>query len=177
MKWKINVIASIGFICGAVFGIAGSIFEDSVMQMCSYEISSVGLIAASALLTIKFLNEKKEILSAVFLLLAIAEAVMSGGTALGQTGAQASFGAGMALYVPAFLLISITKGFPLWSRITGVLATIPFLIAASKIFMGELVLSTSALPGAGYCLLTITAIGWIINLLREHKKMSFQTNN
>ena len=77
----------------------------------------------------------------------------------------------MALYVPAFLMISISKGFPLWSRITGVITSIPFLIAASKIFMGEFVQSTSALPGAGYGLLTITSAGWIYFLLSEQKKL------
>ena len=68
MNRNLNLIASIGFICGSVFGIAGSIFKDAVMQMCSYEISSVGLIAAGALLTVKFLNEKSEFLAAGFLL-------------------------------------------------------------------------------------------------------------
>lgn len=154
---------------GALFGMAGSIFTSPVLQILLYEISSVGLIAACALMTIKFLIEKKEFLSAGFLLLAIAEAVMSANAAAGQIDAQPSFAAGMALYVPAFLFIGFAKGFPAWTRVTIVAAAVPFLIAAFIIFSGGQVLSTSALPGAGYGLLTVTIVGWIIFLIRENK--------
>ena len=94
---------------------------------------------------------------------------MSGGSVAGQVGGQPSFAAGMALYVPALLFIFIPKGFDLWIRIAGIVTTIPFLIAASKIFYGGQVLSTSALPGTGYGLLTVTFIGIIITLLRKYE--------
>lgn len=169
MSKKLNLIASIGLATGAVFGLAGSIFKNVALQISCYEISSVGLIVGAALLTVKFLNEKNEFIATGFLLLTIAEAVMSAGTALGQIGGQSSFGAGMALYIPAFLFISIPKEFPLLPRMTGILAAIPFLLAASKIYVGQTVLSTSALPGAGYGLLTITIAGWIFALLKGYK--------
>ena len=65
--------------------------------------------------------------------------------------------------------ISIPKGFPKFVRFTGVAASIPFAIAAAKIFLGEQVLSTSPLPGAGYGLLTITIIGWILIILKKKR--------
>lgn len=170
MNRNINLLAAIGLAIGAGFGMSGSFVSDPVTQIVLYEISSVGLTAACVLLGIKFLRDQQDIIAAGFLLFAIAEAVMTAGAALGQVGGQPSFGAGMALYVPSFLLISIPKGFQLWNRITGIAAAIPFAIGASKIFLGELVPSTSALPGAGYGLLTITIIGWIITLLRERNQ-------
>ena len=170
MKSKLNSIAASGLLAGALFGIAGSIFTSPVMQIVMYEISSVGLVAACVLLAIKFLNEKADFIATGFLLLAIAEAVMSGGNASGQIAGQPSFAAGMALYVPAFLFIGLSKGFPLWTRITIITASVPFLIAASIIFSGGQVLSTSPLPGAGYGLLSITIIGWVIFLLQQRKK-------
>ncbi len=169
MNIKLNIIASSGLACGSVFGIAGSIFTSPVIQVSLYEISSVGLTAGCILLFVKFLQQKNEFLSSGFLLLAIAEAVMTAGAAAGQIDSQPSFAAGMALYVPAFLFIGIAKGFPVWTRFTIIAAAVPFLIAASKIFLGGQVLSTSPLTGAGYGLLTISIIGWIFILLRETK--------
>ena len=174
MNKKINVIASVGLLAGALFGIAGSIVTSPVKQIIMYEISSVGLTAACVLLAIKFLKEESDLIASGFLLLAIAEAVMSGGNSLGQIGGQPSFAAGMALYVPAFLFIGFSKGFPLWTRFTIIAAAIPFLISASKIFSGGQVLSTSPLPGAGYGLFTITIIGWVIFLLRQNIRKSVE---
>ena len=169
MNYKTNMLASIGLAIGAIFGMSGSFITEPTLQIALYEISSIGLTAALVLLAVKFIRAEKDFLSTGFLLLAIAEAIMTTGSALGAVGGQPSFGAGMALYVPALLFISIPKEFPLWTRLTGIAASIPFAIAASKIFMGEEVLSTSALPGAGYGLLTLTIVGWIIVLLRENK--------
>ena len=163
-----NIIASIGLAIGAILGMSGSIFTDPEhLQISLYEISTVALTTACAVLAIKFLRSNNDWLATGFLLFAIGEAVMSGGTAAGQVAGQPSFAAGMALYVPSLLLISIPKGFPLWTRITGILASVPFLIAASKIFLGDQVLSTSLFPGIGYGLLTITIVGWIWTLVRE----------
>jgi hypothetical protein len=167
MKPIQNIIASIGLAIGAIFGIAGSIFTAPVSQIVLYEISSIGLTAACALLAVKFIRAGKDFVATGFLLLAIAEAVMTAGAALGQLGAQPSFGAGMALYVPAFLFISIPTTFPIWARFTGLAASVPFGIAAATIFSGGEVLSTSALPGAGYGLLVASIIGWILTLLRK----------
>ncbi len=167
MNRTANILASIGLAIGALFGVSGSIFTQPIAQIALYQISSVALTAACALLTLKYLRDNKDYIATGFLLFAIAEAVMTAGAALGQVGGQPSFAAGMALYVPAFLFISIPRGFPLWSRLTGIAATIPFCIAASKIYLGGQALSTSVFPGAGYGLLTITIIGWILTLLRE----------
>lgn len=165
-----NRIASIGLAIGAIFGLAGSLVSGPQLQIFLYEFSSVGLTAACVLLAMKFLRQKQDIVATGFLLLAIGEAVMSVGTAAGQLGGQAAFGAGMALYVPALLFISIPPKFPLWVRLMGIAASIPFAIAAATIFMGGQILSTAALPGAGYGLLTLTIVGWIGTLLQEKKR-------
>lgn len=165
-----NTLASIGLAVGAIFGVSGSIFTEPTLQIALYQISSVALTAACALLTVKFLRDGNDYVATGFLLLAIGEAVMSAGTALGQVGGQPAFAAGMALYVPALLFISLPKAFPTWSRFTGVAATIPFSIAAAKIYLGGQALSTSVFPGAGYGLLTLTIVGWILSLLRTGRR-------
>ena len=157
-----------GLAIGAVFGVLGSVFASHpLLQTGLYEISSVALVAAMVFLAIKFLRDDSDYLAAGFLVFAIGEAIMTVGMPLGQVGGQPSFGAGMAMYVPGLLFISIPKKFPLLVRLTGIAAAIPFGIAATKIFLGEQVLSTEPLPGAGYGLLTVTIIGWIWVLLRH----------
>lgn len=163
-----KLIAITGLAIGAIFGMSGSIFsEPEVLQTCLYEISSLGLTAATAFLAIKYYRQQNDYVGTGFLLFAIAEAIMTVGTPLGQIGGQPAFGAGMAMYVPGLLFISIPKVFPLIPRLTGIAACIPFGIAGSRIFMGEQVLSTSALPGAAYGLLTLTIIGWIWSIWKR----------
>lgn len=161
------LIACLGLIIGAMFGVGGSLMNDPINQVILYEISSVGLTTGCALLTIKFIRDKDDLVATGFLLLAIAEAVMSGGTAAGEIEGQAAFGAGVALYLPALWLISCDRNFPILFRLTAIAATIPFGIAATKIYMGHEVLTTSALPGAGYGLLTISIAGWVWSLIKK----------
>lgn len=143
-----NTLSSIGLAMGAIFGMSGSIFvEPEVLQSSLYEISSVSLVAATVLLTIKYLREGRDFIATGFLLFAIGEAIMTVGMPLGQVGGQPSFGAGMAIYVPALLFISLPGGFPLVIRFAGITASVLFAVAASKIFLGQQVLSTTALPG------------------------------
>lgn len=168
MNQSEKILSSIGLGIGAVFGVCGSIFsEPPVLQTVFYEISSIGLTAATAFLAVKFLREQNDFIATGFLLFAIAEAIMTVGTPSGQVGGQPAFGAGMAMYVPGLLFISIPSGFPILVRITGIAAAIPFTIAAAKIFTGEQVLSTTPLPGAGYGLLIITIIGWVWTIWRK----------
>jgi len=167
MKQNEKTLASVGLLIGAVFGASGSIFTDPpVLQTMLYEISSIGLTAGTAFLAVKFMRDNKDYIATGFLLFAIAEAIMTVGMPLGQVGGQPSFGAGLAMYVPGLLLISIPKGFPLLFRITGTVACVPFAVAAAKIFMGEQVLSTTPIPGAAYGLLTITIFGWVWSILK-----------
>lgn len=167
MKNELNKLAAIGLGIGVVFGIAGGAFSDPIQQGIVYEISSLGLTAALALLAVKYLRSGHDQAAAGFIVFAVGEGVMTAGSPAGGQVATSSFGAGMALYIPALLLIIAKPCFPLWTRITGAAAMVPFGIAAARIFLGHEVGYADALPGAGYGLLSLTMIGWIIELVRE----------
>ena len=167
MKNRYNLIASIGLIIGAVFGIAGGMLTDAHMQACAYEISSIGLIYASAMLCILYLRQSQDVLAAGWLLMCIGEAAMSTGTGGGQPFSQPMFAAGMGIYLPALLMISIPAVYPLWSRISGLIAAGLFTITAGLIYSGTEVLSTHTLPTMAYTLLTIGMIGYIMTLLKK----------
>lgn len=166
------IIAAIGLAIGVIFGLSGSIVADPTATIALYEISSVGLTAGAVILTLLFYRDKEDLAASGFLLFAIAEAVMSGGNAAGAVGGQAAFGAGMALYVPAFLLISTSKRFLLWNRISGMATAIPFTIAAAIIFTGGEVLPSNPLAGAGYGLLSLTIAGWIYTLVGKKSSVA-----
>lgn len=166
------IIAATGLAMGVIFGLSGSILGGPQGKILLYGISSLGLVTAGALLALHFYRKNGDLIATGFLLFTIGEAVMMGGTPAGDIGGQPFFGAGMAMYVPALVLISIPKHFALWNRLIGIAASIPFLIASTTIFSGGEVLASSGLAGAAYGLLSLTIIGWITTLLGTSKVKS-----
>jgi hypothetical protein len=81
-------------------------------------------------------------------------------------GAYASFAAGVALYAVALLLASIPPAFPLWTRIAGALAALPFAAHALLSLLGRSPAPSGPLASIGYVLLTLTIVGWMIAVLR-----------
>ena len=74
-------------------------------------IDGLGLVMATALLTVKFFRRGNDVVAAGFLF-AIGESVMLSGTATGLVGSIPSFAAGTALWTTSLLLISVPKEFP-----------------------------------------------------------------
>jgi hypothetical protein len=172
---SLKYIIVVALAIGSILGIGGSMVEvGSTMQRLFWEISSLGLIAGLILYARSPQVSGDVFVSSGFVIVAIAEAIMSSGTALGEQGAQASFGAGMALYVPGLIIVACSAYFALWVRIAGTLSAIAFAIAAFGIFSGEVVLAASTFPSAGYALLTVANIGWIVALFRN--KVTARTN-
>ena len=123
-------------------------------------------IPPAKLLAARLARNNQDDAATGFALLAVAEAVMSSGTAASGPGAMPAFGAGVALYVPALLLVSLPRGFPIWSRVAGTVAAVPFLAEAVLVFDNRPQPPTGPLPSAGYALMTIASVGWIIQVLR-----------
>jgi len=163
---SLNILAAGGLAIGAIFGIIGSLITAETTSGFLYEISSLGMTMGCVLLGIKHFRNGTDLVAAGFILLALAEGVMTTGTVLGPVGGQPAFGAGMALYVPALLLISLPQHYAMAFRVTGFLACVPFGIAAARIFLGHEVLPSTPLPDTGYGLLTLTFVGWIIALFK-----------
>jgi hypothetical protein len=168
VRSPVNTLAAIGLALGAVLGLAGTLTTQPNAQAVLWAIDACGLVMACALLASKFHKTGSEIVAGGFLVFAIGEAVILSGTAAGPVASVPSFGAGIALWSTALLLISIPRQFPAWVRGFGVIASILFLITAAKIFLGDQVLPTqSPMPFFAYPFLVITFIGWIWVLLRE----------
>lgn len=167
MQNPVNTVAVIGLVLGGVFGFVGTLVTQRNLQAASWAIDGVGLIVATALLTLKFFRKGNDVVAAGFLVFAIGESVMLVGTATSLSESVPSFAAGTALWSSALLLTSVPKQFAGWCRLVGIVGSIPFAITAARIFWGEQVLPTSSpLPFFGYPFLVLTFAGWIWTLVK-----------
>jgi hypothetical protein len=112
VRSPVNTLAAIGLALGAVLGLAGTLTTQPNAQAVLWAIDACGLVMACALLALKFHKTGSEIVAGGFLVFAIGEAVILSGTAAGPVASVPSFGAGIALWSTALLLISITKPIP-----------------------------------------------------------------
>lgn len=164
----LNTIAAIGLAVGAALGMAGTLVTQANLQNTLWAIDSIGLVMATALLTLKFLRKGNDFVAAGFLVFAIGESVILSGTAAGLAGSVPSFAAGTALWATALLLVSIPRAFAIGIRIAGIVTSVLFAVTALRIFWGEDLLPISSpLPFFAYPFLVLTMIGWIWTLLRE----------
>lgn len=71
----------------------------------------------------------------------------------------------MLLYTPGLLMIALSEWAPAWVRLLGSLAALPFAAHSLIYLAGGAIDSTGPLAGAGYALLTVTIVGWILAVL------------
>ena len=163
----LDLIATAGLGLGAVFGLAGTLVESASLRQIFWAIDGVGLIVAAALLTVKFFRRGEDCVAAGFLVFALGESLLVSGTAAGLAGSVPSFAGGVALWAAALLLISLPPVFAAWVRLAGVLAAALFIVVASRIFWGAVLLPTSSpLPFFAYPFLVLTLVGWMAALVR-----------
>ena len=128
MKNHVNGVAIAGLALGAGFGLVGTFVAQRNLQSAAWGIDGVGLIVATALLSLKFFRKDNDVVAAGFLVFAIGEAVMLAGTAMTLADSVPSFAAGSALWSAALLLTSIPKHFAAWARVTGIIGAILFAV-------------------------------------------------
>ena len=168
MKNPLNTVAVIGLALGAVFGMAGTFVPEASLRSAFWGIDGLGLVVAATILALKHFRSGKDSVAAGFLVYAIGESVMLGGTAQPLDAMVPSFGAGTALWAAALLLTGIPRVFPTWVRLASVVGAMMFATTSARIFWGERILPTAApLPSLGYPFLVLTFIGWIWTLVRE----------
>jgi hypothetical protein len=154
-----------------VLGLGGNFIHVGPAQNVVYTISSLGIIMGSALLAAWFARQGRDTVAIGFALLALAEGIILSSLFLSAStptdpGAYASFAAGVALYAVALLLASIPPAFPLWTRIAGALAAVPFAAHALLSLLGRSPAPSGPLASIGYVLLTVATVGWMITVLR-----------
>ena len=168
MKSPLNLVASAGLALGGVFGMAGTLVPQQNLRSTFWTIDALGIIVATALLSLKYFRKGNDVVAAGFLIFSMGESVILSGTAASLEASVPAFTAGIAMWATAVLLISIPKGFPLPVRMLGIASSIVFGYTAALILWGEPLLPISKpLPFFAYPFIVATFIGWIWTLLRE----------
>jgi hypothetical protein len=167
MKKPANLIAAFGLVLGGVLGMVGTMVSQPNVRAVAWAIDGTALVVATCLLAIRYFRKGNDCVTAGFLVYAIGEGVMLGGTAGTLEASVPSFAAGTALWSAALLLTGIPKEFALWTRAASVVGGVLFAIVAVRIFCGQLVLPiTSPLPFFAYPFLVLTFAGWFLSLLK-----------
>jgi hypothetical protein len=162
-----RALASVGLAVGGVFGMAGTFASSASLRGLAWGIDGVGLVMASAVLTLVFFRRGQDLAASGFLVFAIGEAIILSGAATDLAASVPSFGAGISLWALALVLVSVPRVFPVPVRLLGLAAAILFAFTAVAIFAGLQVTPTTApLPFYAYPVLVATLVGWIWTLLK-----------
>jgi hypothetical protein len=161
MKNSSKNVALVGLALGAVLGMAGTMVAAQNVRAVLWAIDATGLIAATALMALMRFRRGDDLIAAGFLVYALGEAVMLGGTALSLQASVPAFAAGTALWAAGLLMTSVPKGFALWGRAAGCVAAVLFAIVSLRIFWGAVVTPMDKpLPFFAYPFLVLTFVGW-----------------
>jgi hypothetical protein len=165
--WGLRVLAATGLAVGAVFGMAGTFAPSASLRGLVWGIDGVGLVMATALLTLVFYREGQDLVASGFLVFALGEGIILSSAAMDLAASIPSFGAGTSLWALALLLISIPRVFPIAVRILGLVSAVLFGVTALLIFAGlQVTPLTTPLPFYAYPVLVATLIGWIWALVK-----------
>ena len=168
MKSTLNILITIGLILGGVLGMAGSLIAQANLRAAFWGIDGVGVIVATALLTLKFHRAGNDLVAGGFLVYTLGESIMLTGTPGTLQASVPAFGAGVALWSAGLLLVSIPRTYAIWARATGVISAVLFAIVAAQVFWGvPLDPITKPLPGFAYPFLVLTFLGWIMHTLKS----------
>jgi hypothetical protein len=128
LDYPVRQLTAAALAVGVVFGFGGN-FLPELPQTFAHVVSSIGPVVGCVTLALSFLRQRRELVAAGLLVLAMAELVMWNNGSSVELG-DLAFSSSVMFYVPGLLLASIRRGFPIWSRSAGGLAAIPFGIHA-----------------------------------------------
>jgi len=167
MKTPLKIVAVVGIALGGILGMFGTMVTAQNLRAISWAVDGAALVVAATILALIFFRKGNDCVAAGFLVYAIGEAVMLGGTAGSLEASVPSFAAGTALWSAGLLLICVPKTFIIWTRFAGVIAAVLFAITSARIFWGEQLLPIAKpLPYFAYPFLVLTFIGWIWTTLK-----------
>jgi hypothetical protein len=167
MRKPLRVLVLAGLVLGAVLGMAGTMVSSPVLRAELWAIDSTALVASTVVLALYFARQGCDGVAAGFLVYAIGEAVMLGGTASTLEASVPAFAAGTALWAAGLAMTSFPPVMPIWSRATGAVAAILFGFTSLRIFGGApLTPLSKPFPYFAYPFLVLTFAGWFWKTLR-----------
>ena len=161
MRKPLRIVVLIGLVLGAALGMAGTLVSTAALRAELWAIDGTALVISTAVLALYFFRKECDGVAAGFLVYAIGEAVMLGGTANSLAASVPAFAAGTALWAAGLALTSWPPVMPIWSRAAGGVAAILFAFTSLRIFAGGLLTPVSKpFPYFAYPFLVLTFAGW-----------------
>lgn len=168
MKSPLKIVAVTGIAIGGVLGMLGTMVTAQNARAVCWAVDGTSLVVATSILALLYFRKGCDSVAAGFLVYAIGEAVMLGGTASSLEASIPSFAAGAALWSAGLLLTGAPNVFVIWTRIAALISAILFAITSAKIFWGHPITPIARpLPYSAYPFLVLTFIGWIYTLLKK----------
>jgi hypothetical protein len=162
MTANLRILAVAGLVAGGVLGMAGSIVSTPDVRAVCWAIDGVGVIIATTIMALTFGRAGRLEVAAGFLIYAIGESVMLGGTAMSLEASVPAFAAGTALWSAGLTLVSVPRVFAIWTRLAGLVSAVLFGVVSLSIFRGvALTPIAHPLPFFAYPFLVLTFVGWI----------------
>jgi hypothetical protein len=154
-----RLIAPIGLVLGAVFGMAGTFVSSVTVRGLLWGVDGIALIVATALLAIRYFRQGNDLAAAGFLVFALGETLI---LAVGSNNdATPIFAAGAGLWASSLALISASSVMPPWLRLVGNIAALLFTVVAVGAFMRHALTPLSRpLPFFAYPFLAASLFGW-----------------
>jgi len=164
---RLRIIASVGLAIGGLLGLAGTFAPSASLRGLAWGVDGVGLVTASAILTVWFSRQGQDLVAAGFLVFLVGQGLILSGAAMDPVASGPSFGAGISLWAVALLLVSLPRVFPTAVRFLGMLAALLFAVTALRVFARiEITPLSAPLPFYAYPVLVATIGGWISSLLK-----------
>ncbi|MFI5263663.1 MAG: hypothetical protein ACHQM6_04010 [Candidatus Kapaibacterium sp.] len=160
------------FFATFVLGNLGATFPDgSKVQIFMWQIAGASFIAGCTVSAAKMVREDWDLPAAGFTMLAIAYGIYYSAIVTPTESQLPVIASGVYMLIPAMFLISLYRGFPLWVRIFGLIACIPFTtvmvfhnLDIQKIGTGELLFNMS------FILIDFTGLLWGIFFYRNYRR-------
>jgi hypothetical protein len=170
MKNASKVATTIGLVTGGALGMLGTMVSQQNVRALAWGIDGTALVVATCLLALRHFRKGNDVVAAGFLVYAIGEAVMLGGTAGTLEASVPAFAAGAALWSAGLLLTGIPREFAIWVRLASIVGAVLFAITSARIFWGEVILPIARpLPYFAYPFLVLSFAGWIWALFKADK--------
>ena len=156
-----GIVAPIGLVVGAVFGMAGTFVPSASLRGLFWGIDGTALSVATALLTVHHFRRGNDVVAAGFLVFVAGETLIVSGSAMTLAASRPMFAAGSALWAASFALVSAPNVMPTWLRAVAAVGALLFAVVAIVMFMGTpLTPLSQPLPFFAYPFLAATLLGW-----------------
>jgi len=157
---RLALFTAVSLVAGGILGLAGT-FAPPALRGVAWGLDGIALVMGSLLLAIDHIKRGHEQVAAGFFTFVAGQTLVVSSSAMDLAASSPSFGAGVGLWAAGLALVSATSVMPLFTRITGAIASVLFAIVALQIFAGTALTPLSnPLPFNAYPFLVLTLFGW-----------------